>query len=103
MTLEEEFNLNLDLWISHYENNRHFSNIKKLLDCKAYEDIVEMGKQALLFIRKNAERVPFHGLSFLVGEIMGSDFKIPEEIRGKVKDIRDYTIKWLDENMAKYI
>ncbi len=44
-----------------------------------------------------------HGLVFLVKEIVGNDFQIPQEIRGKIPEMEDYTKRWLDENMRKYV
>jgi len=44
-----------------------------------------------------------HGLVSLVKEIVGDDFQIPEEIRGKVPAMEDYTKRWLDENMSRYV
>ena len=79
------------------------------LNCDAYREIVRMGPKALPLIkhiysgRDSFAFFPILGWSNAVQEIVGDDFQIPEEIRGKVKDIRDYTVKWLDENMKKYI
>lgn len=43
-----------------------------------------------------------HGLSFLVKEIVGNDFQIPQEIRGRIPEIEGYTKRWLDENIGRY-
>ena len=44
-----------------------------------------------------------HGLVSTVREIVGDDFSIPEEIRGRISAIEDYTKNWLDENMNRYV
>ena len=44
-----------------------------------------------------------HGLVSLVKEIVGDDFQIPEEIRGKIPTMEYYTKRWLDENMSRYV
>ena len=44
-----------------------------------------------------------HGLVFLVRDIIGDDFQIPQEIRGNIPKIEAYTKRWLDENMSKYL
>ena len=44
-----------------------------------------------------------HGLISVVKEIVGDDFSIPEEIRGRISVIEGYTKNWLDENMHRYV
>ena len=59
--------------------------------------------------RDNAEKdlplsmIKGHGLVSAVREIVGNDFSIPEEIRGRISAMEDYTKRWLDENMGKYV
>ena len=43
-----------------------------------------------------------HGLVFAVRDIIGDDFFIPDDIRGKTSEIEKYTKKWLDYNIQKY-
>ena len=42
-------------------------------------------------------------LLITVISIVGLDFKIPEEISGRMIKIEEYTKVWLDQNMAKYV
>ncbi|PIO08713.1 hypothetical protein COU59_00605 [Candidatus Pacearchaeota archaeon CG10_big_fil_rev_8_21_14_0_10_34_12] len=44
-----------------------------------------------------------HGLVSVIREIVGDDFSIPEEIRGRISAIEDYTKEWLDKNMHRYV
>jgi len=72
-----------------------------------------MGYRALPLIRQVYDRdssdnfelsiVQCHGLVSVVREIVGGDFSIPEEIQGRISAIEDYTKRWLDENMGRYI
>ena len=41
-------------------------------------------------------------LLYIVREIVGSEFHIPQGIRGKLKEIENYTKIWLDENIERY-
>ncbi len=47
--------------------------------------------------------IKHHGLHVLVREIVGSDFEIPEEIRGRMSEIPDYTKAWIDKNIDRYV
>ena len=44
-----------------------------------------------------------HGLVSAVREIVGDDFSVPEEIRGRISAMEDYTKSWLDEHMNRYV
>lgn len=67
-----------------------------------FEKMVQMG-------RDEAEKdlslsmIKEYGLASAVKEIVGDDFSIPEEIRGKIPATENYTKNWLDENMHQYV
>ena len=42
------------------------------------------------------------GLVDLVNDIVGSSFRIPKKIQGRMGEIAEYTKQWLDKNMKKY-
>lgn len=44
-----------------------------------------------------------HGLASAVEELVGDDFSVPEEIRGQISKVEEYTKDWLDKNMHKYL
>jgi len=72
------------------ESNAGFNQMKQIGQ--------EEGERDLPFlIIKN------HGLVLAVRELIGDDFSIPEEVRGKIPAIENYTKRWLDENMSRYV
>lgn len=110
MSLEDSFDKAVDEWIVHCKSHevQFSSSILPVLDCDAYRKIVSMGKDALPLIRKVYDRNPdynlaleivqAHGLSQAVREIVGEEFKIPEEMCGMILSIEEYTKEWLDKN-----
>jgi len=42
-------------------------------------------------------------LPALVHRIVGKDFEVPEEIHGKISELRKFTRQWLYLNMHKYV
>lgn len=102
-------------WIEHCRSPHvRFSSFSEpIRNCDAYRKIVSMGYEALPLIRQVYDRdssddlaisiVKGHGLVAVVREILGDDFSIPKEIRGHISAIEDYTKRWLDENMNKYV
>ena len=86
------------------------SDARKFRDCDAYLRIKSLGVNALPHIRETYDKtgdisldiLKVHCLASLVHEIIGSDFQIPEEIRGRMLDIQSYTMKWLDQNISRY-
>ena len=113
--LEDTFNKTIDEWIEHCKKPeiQLSSSIQLVRDCEPYRKIVSMGREALPLVRQLYDRdssgnfelsvVQGHGLLGVVREIAGDDFQIPEEIRGKVPAMEDYTKRWLDENMSRYV
>jgi len=108
--LEEKFKENLEAWREHCIQKVNSSNPNDDLECDAYRNIVAMGKEALPLIREaydlnqhSSIRLLEMNLHHAVQEILGDDFKVPEDIRYNLDKIMQYTPKWLDENMDKYI
>ena len=108
--LEEKFKENLEAWEEHCIQKVNSSNQKDSLNCDAYRNIVAMGKPALPLIREvyheegdDSTKIFLVYLHNAVRKIVGSDFKIPEDIRYNLNEIIKYTPKWLDENMHKYV
>jgi len=104
MPLEEDFYQALGEWKEHCRKNSHHSNYQFMLDCDAYRRIVAMGPVVLPLIKKEYEKfqdsmyLPF---AFALGEII-PEFRLPESRRGLGEIQRDI-IKWLDENMSRYL
>jgi hypothetical protein len=102
-------------WIDHCRNPhvQVSSSVEPVRNCDSYRKIVSMGYEALPLIRQVYDRdssdnfelsiVQGHGLVSVVREIVGDDFSIPEEIRGRIPAMEDYATRWLDENMGKYV
>ena len=109
---KQKFDRAVEEWKVHAEKTAHFSDTRKLLNCDAYKTILSMGKDALPLVRKLYDRddsndfplsiIKSHGLVSIVCELV-AQFHIPEEIRGQMEKIEEYTKKWLDENMHKYL
>lgn len=104
--LETKFNNNLEQWREHCKKNLYSSCIKDYIDCNAYKNIVEMGREALPLIRKayDTEQKDNPGsvrwlLCNVVRKIVGDEFTIPTWMQGKISTMEKYTIKWLDENI----
>ena len=113
---EVNFHQAVEEWIEHCRNPhvQLSSSSEPVWDCDSYRKIVSMGYEALPLIRQVYDRenpaddlalliVQGHGLVSVVREIVGDDFSIPEEIRGRISAMEDYTKRWLDENMGKYV
>jgi len=112
--LEEKFNSTVKKWEAHCEKTRvrFSSSPKPVRDCDAYREIVSMGNSSLPLIRKLYDKdsqnniglsgIQAFGLISAVKDIIGDDFTIPEDIRGNIKMMEDYTKRWLDNNINKY-
>lgn len=103
MGIEEKFNENMNKWMQHCRNVAYSSLIKDHLNCESYKNIVIMGKETLPLIyqaTKSADKNSYLRLCIapLVGEIVGSDFHIPDEIKGRVNKMWEYTVNWLHDN-----
>jgi hypothetical protein len=130
MELEDNFNQAVGEWIEYCRNSQvQISSFSESVrDCSAYKKIIVMGREALPLIRRlfdddaifyasgqkmqmgqdKAEKdlplsmIKGHGLVLAVREIVGDDFSIPKEIRGRISAMEDYTKKWLDKNIHRY-
>jgi hypothetical protein len=105
--LEERFNDAIERWREHCCNMAFSSRSGDYVECRAYQDIVVMGEGVLPLIRKLYDKKGNYGfaclkshLSILVREIIGEEFQIPEEIRGRVCEIEKYTKSWLDKRLG---
>lgn len=115
MSLEDKFHQAVEEWIDHCRNPnvQLSSSYEPVKNCDAYRKIVSMGYEVLPLIRQVYDRensddlalsiVQGHGLVSVVKEIVGDDFSIPEKIRGRISAMEDYTKRWLDENMLRYV
>ena len=112
---EVNFHQAVEEWIEHCRNPhvQLSSSAEPVRNCDSYRKIISMGYEALPLIRQVYDRdslanfelsiVRGHGLVSVVREIVGDDFSIPEEICGRISAMEDYTKRWLDENMGKYV
>ncbi len=114
---EDNFHQLVDEWIEHCRRGINVSSPEHIRNCGAYKKIVAMGYEALPLIRQVYDKqqpknlfgvlalsvVQGQGLVNVVYDIIGNDFFIPREIRGKTSEMKDYTKKWLDENMGRYL
>jgi|WetSurMetagenome_2_1015567.scaffolds.fasta_scaffold113528_3 hypothetical protein len=112
MGIEEKFNRTIEEWKEHCEKVKYSSNGSDYVKCAAYTRILNMGKEVLPLIRKlydhpnpdiNLNSIKFHGLTRALNTITLHEFRIPVEISGRVDEIIEYTKKWLDENMHRYL
>lgn len=100
--LEEKFESALERWREHCRRNSDHSDAQSYLDSDAYREIVSMGVEVLPFIREayanESEDVgePGRLWAYVIHEIVGDDF------RSDVKGVKQFTLKWLDENIPKY-
>jgi len=56
MTLESDFEKNLEEWRKHLEETIHSSNHQDYINCDAYRDIVAMGTSVLPLIKREYEK-----------------------------------------------
>lgn len=103
MGIEELFALEKSRWKEHCKQVSHSSNPLSYTNCEPYREIVSMGEEALPLILRaysgNPDEAFFsiNGWMSAVKEIVGEKFVLPNEYRGDVLRIREYTIKWLRE------
>ena len=115
---ESDFYTAVEEWIEHCKKpDVHYSSSSdSARNCSAYRKIVAMGHEALPHVRQlfnwvfpeqtgsfALEVIKAHGLVGIVRDVVGEDFSIPKDIRGRVSEIERYTIRWLDRNMHKYV
>lgn len=121
MGLEDQFNQAVTKWKGYLQQGTNpsgtpvavSSRTSDFIACEAYRTIVSMGATALPLIRRlydtdssqdhELATIQGHGLPAVVHEIIGSDFQIPKEIRGRISLIEEYTKTWLDAHLAEYV
>ena len=109
MAITREFKEAVEEWKKHCEEVRFSSLASDYMNCEAYRKIVAMGPAVLPLIREiyagpdEDAFFPIAGWACAIQDIAGDEFKMPTELRGKIEKIRDYSVKWLDENMGKYV
>lgn len=112
MGLEEEFNQAVEEWTEYCRENAVYSSPRPYLDCDAYKRIIAFGPKSLPLIRSVYDKDSSNNLGLrsvqkhLINAVVimaGKNFVIPEEARGKIQAMQDYTKRWLDENMHKYV
>lgn len=120
--LENNFKQAVNEWKKHCYKVRHHSVDEPYLDCDAYRTIIAMGPKVLPLIRKEYAKPqgvgnPGRYWCAAIKEIV-PEFALPigEEGSGSavekvgkgflgidVDKVQRDTIKWLDENMSKYV
>ena len=110
MTLEKKFKKQLKDWKIHCETLQFSSIGAEIINCDAYNQLVEMGEDILplihtiyskKFIDKSSSHsystMKAHGFPKLIREITGKYYVIPPDIQGNVHAIEIYTKKLLSE------
>lgn len=101
MAVENQFDEAVKSWEAHCEETRFSSNPLDYLNDTAIEAIVKLGRAALPLIKVHLENKP-HSMILTTGwlgvveRITGSASEIPEEISGKMQDIRAHLISILE-------
>lgn len=119
MSLEEKFNKLTADWKRHCRRNKFHSFAEPYLKCKVYRELVSMGPEILPLIREEYSKPqqvgdPGQFWCYLIKEI-APEFKISITPEGAVKKVaegfvgvdvdkvREFTLKWLDENIEKLL
>ncbi|HLC78514.1 MAG TPA: hypothetical protein VJH92_05290 [Candidatus Nanoarchaeia archaeon] len=106
MDLENTFNSLLTSWDSYCctPEVQLSSNSQNVRNCVAYRSLSKMGSKILPLIKRAYmdkaldETTVLHGFPMLVQDIAGSRYDLPEDFKGRLESVREYTINWL-ENM----
>ena len=106
MSLEEEFDKARTEWKRHIHRVSYSSNPGDYVNCEPFRRIVSLGPKILPYIRKDLEepmKIGKAGFFWLhaIHDLFGDKFSIPEEIRGKTKELIEYTINWIDQYNIK--
>lgn len=110
--LENYFNQMVSQWEDHCEKVQFYSFRRVYYECDPCREIIGLGYKALPLIRKLCDKPSVDGsklsslqacLHHVVGQIVGKDFQMPENIRGRVIEMENFTKNWLDQNMNKYL
>ena len=107
MQLQQSFDQLSDQWKSHCEQPKiqYSSFADDRIDCEAYRKIVALGEKALPLILEKFRGddkeafFPIFGWASAISEITGDMPEIPEEMRGRVREVRDLVVAWLDKKL----
>jgi len=110
MKLEEQFNQAVGEWREFCSQShvQFSSQIRSRLMSEPYDKILAMGPSVLPLIKKEYEGENTEiGPAWIsaVAQIVtnaGGQFEIPEGIRGRIRQMRSYTLNWLERNMQDY-
>lgn len=108
-TIEDLFVKGTQNWKEHCEKFKFSSDPRVYIQCEGYESITQLGVSVLPLIYNhyngdNEEAFfPIFGWAMAISTITKGDFVILPELEGRVHEIRDYAISWLDVNMKKYL
>ncbi len=101
------FNRVVETWGVHAERMSYHSNIERYLDCDEYRYLRSQGEAILPYVQEflmsqdedpNSKSGHTRSLMVnLVADIAGENFIIPEEIRGRVRLLEEYTRDWLSD------
>jgi len=105
---QKSIDVNIQYWDAHCKLRGNSSIMKENLDCEGYRNLVKIGKAGLPFIYNAVKEDKFNSrdfgwinnIPFLVKEIIGEDFIILEEMKGRVYELRDFTIGWLESYVS---
>ncbi len=120
--MEDNFHQAVEEWREHCSRNSFHSMPQPYLDCDAYRRLVAMGPKVLPLIREEYAKPqeigdPGMHWCYALKEII-PDFSLPvgEKESGspvekvaqgfvglRVDEVQKATIKWLDENMSRYL
>ena len=108
MTLEEDFNSNLERWLNHCSQFAHDSNVKRSLDHESFNTLVGLGKEIfpLLYTAtlKADEASPLRlVIQPLIKEIAGNSYDIPHELKGNVDYMWIHSQNWLHNSDKKIV
>ena len=99
------FDIYTNQWKEHCKNKSHSSRIQDYINCTPYENLKKVGPRIIPFIKEELEKPSYDFLdafewSYLMHELIES-YSVPEEIRGKLNDIREHAIKFLDDYLKE--
>lgn len=120
--LRQTFNQAVEEWKKHCLQNAHHSMVQFFLNCDAYRQIVRMGVKILPLIRdeySKPQKIGDPGMRwcYVIKNIV-PEFNLSVEEKGsgspvervapgfiglRVDEVQKAAVKWLDENMHRYI
>ncbi len=101
--VREEFEIYVDLWKQHCQENRYCSDPNRYSDCQAYRSIVKMGEEVLPLIKEKYSSsdeeafFPIFGWARAIREITNCVIAVPQEDRGDTRKIRNHYVQFLEQ------